>query len=293
MNPRHGRHKSIAFLSRQSARNCRLKEKITPSLWNIREKNIWILLVKIDLLRSIHLVKSKKIPNNVRTTNQCVSRCPLIRLFVFGCGLVLGFFFWGGGLFFCWSLGFVPAFFPAQMPTRCGVLWWCGVIVVVWCYCGGVFVVFLWWCGGVLWWCFVVVFLWWCFCAGVFVLVFLCWCFCAGVFVLVFVWWCLCGGVFVVVFLWCGWVVFLWWCFCGGVCVVMFLWWCGWVVFLWWCLCGGVSFQNSQLKDLRLRSQNFVPKDWRLRSYLRIWAVSGPKSLSMKHWDVNFKSLSM
>ena len=38
---------------------------------------------------------------------------------------------------------------------------WCGVIVVVWCYCGGV--VFLWWCfcGGV------VVFLWWC--GGVFV----------------------------------------------------------------------------------------------------------------------------
>ena len=32
---------------------------------------------------------------------------------------------------------------------------------------------------------------WWCFCGGVF-----------GVFVVVFLWWCFCGGVLVVVFLW-------------------------------------------------------------------------------------------
>ena len=46
------------------------------------------------------------------------------------------------------------------------------------CFCGVLVVVFLWWCGGVLWWCvcggvLVVVFLWWCFCGGVFVVVFL------------------------------------------------------------------------------------------------------------------------
>ena len=38
---------------------------------------------------------------------------------------------------------------------------WCGVIVVVWCYCGGV--VLLWWCGVT-----VVV---WCYCGSVFVVV--------------------------------------------------------------------------------------------------------------------------
>ena len=105
-----------------------------------------------------------------------------------------------------------------------------------WCFCGGVFVVFLWlcFCGGV------VVFLWWCLCGGVFVVVFLWWCFCGGVFVVVFLWWCFlwwcfCGGVFVVV----------WWCFCGG--VVVFLWWCacgGLVVFLWWCW-EGVLWRQS------------------------------------------------
>ena len=48
------------------------------------------------------------------------------------------------------------------------------------CFCGGVVVVFLWWCscGGVVWWCV-----------------------CGGVLVAVFLWWCSCGGVFVVVFL--------------------------------------------------------------------------------------------
>ena len=53
-------------------------------------------------------------------------------------------------------------------------LWWCfcgGVFVVFLCFCGGVFVVFLWWGGGgggvflfFLWWgggVFVVVCLWW------------------------------------------------------------------------------------------------------------------------------------
>ena len=60
------------------------------------------------------------------------------------------------------------------------------LVVVVW-------VVFLWWCCGVL----VVVFLWWC--GGVFVVVFL-WC-CGGVFV---------AGVF-------GGVLVVRWCFCGGV----------------------------------------------------------------------------
>ena len=56
--------------------------------------------------------------------------------------------------------------------------------MVCWCFCGCVFVVVF--CGGVL-----VVFLWWCF-GGVFVVV-------GGVFEVVF-WWCFCGGVFVVVF---------------------------------------------------------------------------------------------
>ena len=43
------------------------------------------------------------------------------------------------------------------------VFLWCGWVVFL-CFCGGVFVVFLWWCscGSV----FVVVFLWWCFCGG-------------------------------------------------------------------------------------------------------------------------------
>ena len=45
------------------------------------------------------------------------------------------FSFFFGHFFFFWSVGFVPAFFPAH---------------VVW------LVVFLWWCGGV----FVVVFVW-------------------------------------------------------------------------------------------------------------------------------------
>ena len=53
------------------------------------------------------------------------------------------------------------------------LLWW-------WCFCGGVF------CGGVF-----VVFVWWCVYDGVW------WCFCGGG-----LWrWCFCGGVFVVVFL--------------------------------------------------------------------------------------------
>ena len=59
-----------------------------------------------------------------------------------GCGLVLGifFFFLGAFFFFFWSVGFVPAFFPAH------VVWLGGVFVVVWwCFCGGAFVVvFVW-----------------------------------------------------------------------------------------------------------------------------------------------------
>ena len=38
---------------------------------------------------------------------------------------------------------------------------------------------------------------WWCFCAGVFVVFLLC--SCGGVCVVVFLWWCFCGGVFVLV----------------------------------------------------------------------------------------------
>ena len=69
-------------------------------------------------------------------------------------------------------------------------LWWCfdGVSVMV-CDGGvvvGVFVFFGFWCGGVFWCVFVVV-----FCA-----------------VSTVVLWCVWGGVFVVVF---------WWCFCDGV----------------------------------------------------------------------------
>ena len=111
-----------------------------------------------------------------------------------------------------------------------GRLCFCGGVVVWWCFCGGCVVVFLWWWrGGVF-----VVVVWLCFCGGA----------------LVFLWWC--GFVSAFVFLWwCG-SVFLWLCFCGG--VVVFLWWCGgvfvvvcWcfccggvVVFLLWCVCGGV-----------------------------------------------------
>ena len=52
-------------------------------------------------------------------------------------GIFFFFFFWH---FFFWSVGFVPAFFPAH------VVWLGGVFVVVWwCFCGGVFVVvFVW-----------------------------------------------------------------------------------------------------------------------------------------------------
>ena len=102
------------------------------------------------------------------------------------------FFLFLGGIFFFWSVGFVPAFFPAH------VVWLGGVFVVVWwCFCGVP-------CGGVF---------------GVFVVVCFCcvvgWCFCGGVCV---VWLCFCGGV--VVFL------SLWWCFChcGDVFVLVFLW---------------------------------------------------------------------
>ena len=71
-------------------------------------------------------------------------------LVIKGCGLVLGIFFFFFWAFFFWSVGFVPAFFPAH------VVWLGGVFVVVW-WSGGVFVVFLWcFCGGV----FVVVFVW-------------------------------------------------------------------------------------------------------------------------------------
>ena len=78
------------------------------------------------------------------------------------------------------------------------------MVFLWWCFCGGVCVVMFVWCGCVfvvVWWCF-------CHCGGVFVIVvkFLFWCFCGGVVVLV----CFCGGVFVVA----------WWCFCGGVLVV-------------------------------------------------------------------------
>ena len=65
----------------------------------------------------------------------------------------------------------------------------------------------VWLCGGVL-----VVFLWWCFCVGCVVVFFVMVFFCDGVFVVVFLWWCFSGGVCVVV----------WWCF-GGVFVVVLL----------------------------------------------------------------------
>ena len=145
--------------------------------------------------------------------------------FGLGADLFWDFFLFFGDIFFFLVCGLCACFLSSSRG------------VVGWCFCGGVCVVmFLWWCGWV-------VFLWWCFCGGVVVLlcfcggvvVFLWWCFC-GVLVVVFLWWCSCGGVFVVVW-WCfcgvpcggvfG-VVFLWWCFCGGVCVV------------WLCFCGGV-----------------------------------------------------
>ena len=50
------------------------------------------------------------------------------------------FFYFFLGTFFFWSVGFVPAFFPAH------VVWLGGAFVVVWwCFCGGVFVVVLVW----------------------------------------------------------------------------------------------------------------------------------------------------
>ena len=57
-----------------------------------------------------------------------------------GADLFWDFFSFLGGHFFFWSVGFVPAFFPAH------VVWLGGVFAVVWwCFCGGVFVVvFVW-----------------------------------------------------------------------------------------------------------------------------------------------------
>ena len=84
----------------------------------------------------------------------------------------------------------------------------CLVVVLLWCFCGGVLEVFLWWCscGGV----FVVAFLWWCSCGGVCVVVFFgVWrCFCEE-----------CGVVLELVLEW-GVVVFLGWCFCDCFCGV-------------------------------------------------------------------------
>ena len=45
------------------------------------------------------------------------------------------------------------------------------VVFLRWCFCGGVLVVFLWWCCG-----------WWCFCGAAVVF----WCFCGGVVLVVF-----------------------------------------------------------------------------------------------------------
>ena len=155
---------------------------------------------------------------------------------------------------------------------------WCstGVVLLWWCFFGGVVssteVVFFWWCGGVF--LVVAVFLWWC----------------GGVLVVVFLWWCSSGGVLddlqvlthagrfilncvtssdnsllvghgqmrdlvcfgptyifffaysckgVVAFV----VVFFWWCFCGCGVAAFLCCVCGGVfvaVFLWWCSCGGV-----------------------------------------------------
>ena len=135
---------------------------------------------------------------------------------------------------------------PARELVLFGVLEDCGgvvgvfvvvfLVVVRWCFCGGV--VFLWWCCGGVFGVFVVstsgprtrtfpcFARLWCFCAavfGLFVVVF-----CGGV--VVFLWWCFCAGVFgvfAVVFL-----VVVRWCFYGG--AVVFLWWCC------WCFCAGV-----------------------------------------------------
>ena len=59
------------------------------------------------------------------------------------------------------------------------------MVVFLWCFCGGDFLVFLWRCfrGGVV----AVVFLWWCSCGGVFVVVLR---LCFGGCVVVLLWWC-------------------------------------------------------------------------------------------------------
>ena len=68
--------------------------------------------------------------------------------FCFGCGLVLGFFFLGGGAFFFLVCGLCACFLSSSR----GVVGWCfcGGVVVFLCFCGGVLVVFLWWCGWVV-----------------------------------------------------------------------------------------------------------------------------------------------
>ena len=145
-----------------------------------------------------------------------------------------------GGIFFFWSLGFVPAFFPAHMPTQknifsshlqvilrvsssqaatrsdrvavsifsvfpcvsvCECLY--GLYSVFWCVVVCCVVLCCLVLGWVVLYCVGAVGVW---CVVVVR------CYCDGV---VFLWWCFCGGV--VVFLWCS----LWWCFCGGVLVAV------------------------------------------------------------------------
>ena len=90
------------------------------------------------------------IQNPISHARMCINiyMCVYIRiLYIYVCmhyglgaDLFWDFFSFFGGHFFFWSVGFVPAFFPAH------VVWLGGVFVVVWwCFCGGVFVVvFVW-----------------------------------------------------------------------------------------------------------------------------------------------------
>ena len=182
------------------------------------------------------------------------------------------------------SFGVVVSFWCVFVVVFCAVsavvLWciWGGVLVVVfwWCFCDGVwwwcfcwgFCFFGFWCGGVFWCVFVVVFcavsavVLWCVWGGVFVVVFW-WCFCDGVW-----WWCFCWGFWFFGF-WCGGA--FWVCFCGGVLCCfcggfgggvvavffgVFLWWCFmfflWWFWWWWC-CEGAAPPPSAFAAGKLR----------------------------------------
>ena len=83
-------------------------------------------------------MNSKLALNSKDHLSPSVFSSPAVRM---GADLFWVFFSFFLGHFFFWSVGSVPAFFPAH------VVWLGGVFVVVWwCLCGGVCVVVFLWC---------------------------------------------------------------------------------------------------------------------------------------------------